>query len=109
MIGADLDWSGIWKIAQAEGHGLAMWRLPNQDQQFLLKDVSGGQLVDANELENLGAGFLVGPFIGQPYFLKASTLLSKDSAPEKITPPSAFRPSEDLEKSRISWNRSPNP
>ncbi len=48
MIGAELDWSGIWNRAQAEGHGLAMWRLPNQDQQFLLQDLSGGQVVDAH-------------------------------------------------------------
>lgn len=98
MIGSELDWSGIWNRAQVDGHGLAMWRLPNQDQQFLLQDVSGGQVVDAHELENLGAGFLVGPFIGQPYFLKATHLISKNVSSEKITAPSAFRPTEDLEK-----------
>ena len=82
MISEEMDWSVIWKRAQVDGHAVAMWRLPNQSQQNLVADSSGGQLVDASELEQLGTGFLAGPFIGQPYFLKADVLWNK--APVQI-------------------------
>lgn len=92
------DWSEIWESAQASGHALAMWRLPNQSTQYLLQDVSGGHLVDPNELENLGSGFLVGPFIGQPYFLKADCLHSKNSSQLDMLALSTFQPPEDIQK-----------
>lgn len=95
MIEEAYDWSGIWKAAQAKGQALALWRLPNQSQQYLLQDSSGGHLVDPNELENLSSGFLVGPFIGQPYFLQAEKIHSKMAKPVEIAALSALKPLED--------------
>ena len=71
------DWKQIWSQAPAAGIALAMWRLPNQSQQFLIQDSQGGVRVDVGELEQLGSGFLVGPFIGQPYFLQAGEIRQK--------------------------------
>jgi isochorismate synthase len=98
MLEEVIDWSVIWEAAQADGQALAMWRLPNQTQQYLLQDSTGGVVVDPHELENLGAGFLVGPFIGQPYFLKATKLISKKSTEEALASTATFHPSLDHEK-----------
>jgi isochorismate synthase len=71
------DWKETWRNAPLSGHALAMWRLPNTDQIVLLQDSSGGILVDAADLAHLGPGFLVGPFVGLPYFLKADQMAQK--------------------------------
>lgn len=71
------DWKEIWTQAPHLGTALAMWRLPNQSNQFLIQDSTGGVRVEVGELEQLGAGFLVGPFIGQPYFLQAGKISQK--------------------------------
>ncbi|MEK6547105.1 MAG: chorismate-binding protein [Bacteroidota bacterium] len=73
------DWKRIWTQASSTGTAIAMWRLPNQSQQVLLQDPSGGMHVEADQLEHLGAGFLVSPFVGQPYFLQAGTLAYKSA------------------------------
>ncbi len=97
MTKDSVDWAEIWKNAQAEGHAIAMWRLPNQSFQFLLQDTSGGQQVDSAELENVGPGFLVGPFIGQPYFLRAEHIVSQELIKTNVKL-SSFQPSEDVQK-----------
>jgi isochorismate synthase len=80
MSEVNTDWKEIWKQAPIHGTALAMWRLPNQDQQVLLQDTGGGIRTEADQLEQLGPGFLVGPFVGQPYFLKASALFVKSAS-----------------------------
>ena len=103
MTEVTTDWKEIWKQAPSHGTALAMWRLPNQSQQVLLQDLGGGIRTEADQLEQLGPGFLVGPFVGQPYFLKASSLLfkspstpsmnqnAKGSFPEDITQKGQFK------------------
>lgn len=85
MSEVNTEWKEIWKKAPMHGTALAMWRLPNQDQQVLLQANDGGIRTDAAQLEQLGPGFLVGPFVGQPYFLKASSLMYK--TPTNLTWP----------------------
>jgi len=81
MAETNADWREIWKQAPASGTAIAMWRLPNQGQQFLIQDSTGGLRVEAGDLEQFGAGFLFGPFIGQPSFLHAAEF-SQKSMPE---------------------------
>lgn len=80
MLNVIADWKVIWHDAPSSGHALAMWRLPNADQIVLLEDSSGGIRVDTDDLTHIGPGFLVGPFVGQPYFLKANQISYKPFA-----------------------------
>ena len=96
MLESQADWKEIWAQAPAEGIALAMWRLPNQSQQVLLQDYTGGARVDAAQLEQLGSGFLVAPFVGQPYFLQASSLAYKAASNPVIFQPSSAQIDEDI-------------
>ncbi|WP_395767690.1 chorismate-binding protein [Aquirufa sp.] len=87
MFDEKKEWKQIWDKAPQVGAALAMWKLPYQRQQFLLQDLSGGVQVEVSELEQLGPGFLISPFIGLPYFLSASHLsqsLVNDNPSEPI-------------------------
>ncbi len=96
MVESQADWKEIWAKAPAEGIALAMWRLPNQSQQVLLQDVAGGARVDAAQLEQLGSGFMVAPFVGQPYFLQASSLAYKSASNSVIFQPTSAYLVEDF-------------
>ena len=96
MSEVNTDWKEIWKQAPLQGTALAMWRLPNQSQQVLLQDTGGGIRAEADQLEQLGPGFLVGPFVGQPYFLRASALFVKSTANPAINQTTALQIPEDV-------------
>jgi isochorismate synthase len=97
MFDVKMDWKEIWDNAPQVGAALAMWKLPNQRQQFLLQDLSGGVRVEVSQLEHLGPGFLISPFIGLPYFLSSNHIRQSqvnDSPSEAI---SMIKPSEVFE------------
>lgn len=101
MLNNLADWKEIWAQAPAEGIALAMWRLPNQSQQVLLQDVRGGVRTDSDQLEHLGPGFLVTPFVGQPYFLQASSLLYKSMSTQTLNKPLQLSSKEDITQKNL--------
>jgi len=57
------EWiDGFLSYMQAQGGAAAVWRLPETDQIHLLADLSGGELLEAFQLQDLKAGFLIAPF-----------------------------------------------
>lgn len=105
MLDESIDWNKIWASAPATGAALAMWRLPNERQQFLLQDNSGGVRVQVDQLEQLGTGFLIGPFIGQPYFLRAGQIIQKSASNLPLRNFSSFRESTDLDTKQLFQNQ----
>lgn len=69
--------------ALAEGQAVALWRLPNTQNQHLIVDFSETLFWDKPDLENMPAGFLVSPFRnpeGKAYFLHADLHYSSENA-----------------------------
>ncbi|RXK50962.1 chorismate-binding protein [Aquirufa rosea] len=79
-----LDWEQLWKETVQKRGGMAVWRLPKSDKRYFLVDSSGGEKVGSLDLESFPAGFLVAPFTGLPYFLKAETLLEGSFTSDEI-------------------------
>lgn len=95
------EWNEIWEAAPNSSVAIAMWRLPNQNLQFLLQDLSGGIRVNVSELEQLGPGFLIGSFIGQPYFLQASHILNRPVPSSPFIPSSTISQPDKLSDKRV--------
>lgn len=97
MLKGNTGWKNIWNSAPQVGAALAMWKLPNQRQQFLLQDASGGVRVEFSELEHLGPGFLVSPFIGLPYLLSPTHISRKQLTYSAFAPLPLTQSAEVLE------------
>jgi isochorismate synthase len=105
MLDESTDWNKIWASAPETGAAIAMWRLPYANQQFLLQDVRGGVRVHAEQLEQLGPGFLIGPFIGQPYFLRANQIKQKLASDLPLRNFSSSKESTDLATKQLFQNQ----
>lgn len=78
-------WESIWTKAQNELSAIAIWRLPNQTESHLIVDEQGGKEIHSLALNDLGSGFMVAPFQGSPYFLKADHLIKAELGPNELT------------------------
>ncbi|CAM3767229.1 chorismate-binding protein [Aquirufa aurantiipilula] len=93
-----LDWEQLWQHTQQKRGGMAVWRLPKSDKRYFLVDSTGGEKLGSLDLETFPAGFLVAPFIGLPYFLKAETLLEESIVPKEIEGASLLKTQHNVEE-----------
>lgn len=93
-----LDWEQLWQHTQQKRGGMAVWRLPKSDKRYFLVDSTGGEKLGSLDLEAFPAGFLVAPFIGLPYFLKAETLLEESIVQEEVVGSSLLKPLHNVEE-----------
>ncbi len=70
----------LWAMAEDKQFPMATWCLPGSERRYLLIDLGAARQVNADDLEDLGRGFIVNPFQEahppQPLFLKADLLIS---------------------------------
>ena len=74
----------LWEIALSEGFPIALWRLPKTTEKQLIIDLSGRASRMKVDLEEMPAGFVMSPFVGEPLFIKSDLHYSFDTDNQQV-------------------------